>query len=119
MTYMLIHPAAMAAALDDYEVLVARFAAREVGSEEVLIDALLEVAEWSHPNSWAKAREMRDKRPELNMFWVGNGRIRQNVIRLTPGSLIAPGTYRVQKRRGWREIDATARVRRAVQKRTK
>jgi len=97
--YLLLHPKTMGEVLAAFPQLVASFARREPGSDEVLLDAFLEHAEWSHPTSWTEARKARDKRPKLNLFWVGNGRIRQNI-------------YRVGVR-GWKELDATVGVRRA------
>lgn len=110
--YILIHPRNMAEILEERALLVSAFARREGGAEEVLIDALLERAVWSG-SGWPEAQVARDKRPHLNLFWVGGGRIRQNVLRVLP-----PGRRRITKKgslsvtRGWKEIGATAGVRR-------
>lgn len=102
--YILIHPALMSELLEAHAPLVKAFARGEPGAEEVLADALLEHAVWSQPFTvrgvWKAAQKVRDRNPSLNLFVINPRKIRQNVIR-------AGG------QRGWKEIDATARVHRA------
>lgn len=108
-TYVLIHPAAMADALEAYAPLVRAFALREPGAEEVLLDALHE-AGGELITTWPKARKAHERASRLNLFWVGSGRIRQSV-------LTAPA-WSTRLRRGWRELPATARVRRAARRKS-
>lgn len=64
----------------------------------VLTDALLERASWAHPKDWKKGLKERD-RLGMSLFWIGFGQIRQSIMR--QGG-----------KQGWRELDATKKVRR-------
>lgn len=124
--YVLLRPPVMAEIVAEHAALLERFARGEPGALEVLQDAIVARAEWCSP-SWKEALCVREKRRKLNLFFVGRGRLSQNIIRAArPQRVIrrrgADGSsardYVLSlgrpARRGWEEIEAIKRIRRAM-----
>lgn len=157
MKYVLLHPRVMIEALELLEPLVVRFVHHEVGSEAVLLDALMEagavvVPKWNrtlltasptrfgaHPGSalYAFGPDGRISQSvniagSRSVRWViipHDARVRRRhfaseaaaerfIHNANPTYDFYVGTYEVTRsqRRGWRELDATARIRRARRK---
>lgn len=78
--YVLLHPSIMSEIVESHSELLERYVRQEEHADVVLQDLLNERAAWSG-EKWVKARSKHNEHPELNLFCMGNGRLRQSIFK--------------------------------------